>query len=459
MSALRETASKRVAVAYSGGRDSTALLHACARMAQSLGGIEVVALHVHHGLSMHADAWVAHARAQCAGWAAQGLPVSLRWRRLQLDVAAGGGVEAVARRGRYEALAAMAREAGCDAVLLAHHRRDQAETFLLQALRGAGVAGLAAMPSGIERDGIAWLRPWLDHPRSSIAAYVAAHALSHVEDDSNGDARHARNRLRLAVWPAMSGAFDQAEGALARAAARQADVLACVHDWLADKLPRVTRAGALDVAAWRAWPAPMQRELLRAWFREVAGQGLPASWVARLQTEAMGQGARRWPVDLHRDGLALCRGELTLYRGLLNWRAMAAAHGPPVGDRGGPALPHRAWPLPITAPGDWPLPDGMGLLTVTLASAEEPGLPWSRLQAAELRPRQGGERFQMGPGRPARSLKKQFQTMGVPAWERDGPLLWADGDLLFVPGLGVNAPARAPMSDPERVVLRWRPDP
>merc|ERR1739841_308703 len=119
----------------------------------------------------------------------------------------------------------MARQAGADLLLLAHHRRDQAETLLLQALRGAGVAGLAAMPRQDWRDGVLWVRPWLDHPREAIEAYIAQHGLRHIDDDSNGDPRFARNRLRLQVWPALQAAFPQAKAALAASADRLADAL------------------------------------------------------------------------------------------------------------------------------------------------------------------------------------------------------------------------------------------
>lgn len=466
----------QVAVAYSAGRDSTALLHATARMARDLGGIDVLALHVHHGLSAQADDWLAHAQAQCAQWAAQGLPVSIQWAHLRLSPRAGESVEAVARQGRYAALANMAGAAGCDTVLLAHHRRDQAETFLLQALRGAGVAGLAAMPQAACRDGITWLRPWLDHPRSAIDAYIVAHGLPFVDDDSNGDGRFARNRLRLDVWPALARAFDHAEGALAQAAAHQADVLACMDDWLAEKLPLITRApapgvadaaggshaqgGALDVAAWRQWAAGPQRELLRAWFRQVAGQGLPASWVARLYAEVGVGSSARWPISLRAgDGVA-CHGEIVFYRGWLTWRPLVGVEANAVqgcqdlvrAQEGEPP-----WPLRITAPGRWPLPHDLGYLVVSPLPEGQPGLPLSRLLACELRPRHGQERFQVAVNRPARSLKKQFQMLGVPAWARQGPLLWGDGELLFVPGLGLNAPALSAGPAGERVALRWEP--
>jgi tRNA(Ile)-lysidine synthase len=188
-----------VAVAYSGGRDSTALLHATARIAAQLGGVHVWALHVHHGLSVQADGWLAHAQAQCALWAAQGLPVSLLYRQLHLQPRRGDSIEALAREARYRALGEMAREAGCELVLLAHHRRDQAETFVLQALRGAGVAGLSAMPREVQRGGLCWARPWLAQSRVAVQAYVAQHQLSYIDDDSNTIANQSARQARTSA--------------------------------------------------------------------------------------------------------------------------------------------------------------------------------------------------------------------------------------------------------------------
>ena len=139
-------AARRVAVAASGGRDSTALLHCTVRQAAALG-VEVMALHVHHGLLPQADQWLYQVQAQARRWGA-----SFAATRVQGGPKPGQSVEAWARRERYRALAEMAKKAGCSAVLLAHHRRDQAETFLLQALRSAGPAGLSAMPLLAERE-------------------------------------------------------------------------------------------------------------------------------------------------------------------------------------------------------------------------------------------------------------------------------------------------------------------
>lgn len=441
-----------------------ALLHATVRMAAQ-DGVEVVALHVHHGLSPQADAWLGLVQAQCTRWVTEGWPVRLLWRHLALKPEIGDSVEALAREGRYQALAEMALEAGCDAVLLAHHRRDQAETFVLQALRGAGVAGLAAMARASHRHGVAWLRPWLGHPRERIEAYVAHHEVPYVDDDSNADGRFARNRLRLDVWPSLQTAFGDAEQVFAQAAAHQADVLDCLNDWLAVRLPMVTRLLdmpdgqarlGLLVPPWSACSEGQRRELLRAWFRRATGRSLPASWVHRLHREALGGSARRWPLAMpaQRD-LAALEGEAVLYRGLLTWRARPASEGREgreAGvDHGRCRAPLR---LRIDRLGPVPLPEGWGALRVE--PVEREGVPLAWLHDCELAPRQGGERFQVAAGRPARSLKKQFQMLGVPAWAREGPLVWAGGLLVFVPGLGMDARVWA---EPGQAQVRfaWQP--
>ena len=252
MNTPRAAARGTVAVAYSGGRDSTALLHATAVVAARLG-LEVLALHVHHGLMPPADDWLAAARRTCERWARRGLPVRFDATRLVDRPARGDSVEAWARRERRRALAEMARRHGAGLILLAQHRRDLAETVLLQALRGAGPAGLAAMPRAVQSDGLWWYRPWLDQPCEVIEAYLRRHRLRAVDDPSNADPRFARSRLREQVWPALLRAFPDAEQALA-GVARRAQEADAVLDAVGaqDLATRVDDRGRLDVAAWSA---------------------------------------------------------------------------------------------------------------------------------------------------------------------------------------------------------------
>ena len=430
---MRQTAV--VGVAYSGGRDSTALLHATLKAAQAQG-LSVAALHVHHGLSPQADAWLAHCEAQCRRWARQGLPVSLHFERLHLHLRAGDSVEAVAREARYAALRRLALAAGAEAVLLAHHLRDQAETFLLQALRGAGVAGLAGMPAAIEREGITWLRPWLKLPREAIEAYVRLHRLNHIDDDSNEDTRFARNRLRLEVWPQLSAAFPQAEAKLADAASWAQEANACLSDLAALDLSKLVKPQGLDIDAWSGLPAHRARNALRAWVRESSGEALPAAQLERLYAELpRGRGPARW---------ALNGGWLRRYRGCLSF----IEHG---SSEEVPAQPQEA-SVSIRRAGRYALPGWGGSLLVKRVA--ERGVPLARLGELALLPRSGGEQFQLEPGRPARSLKKQYQAAAVPAWSREGPLAYVAGHLVFVPGLGIDARAWGEKGQ-AMVALEW----
>lgn len=436
-----------MAVAYSGGRDSTALLHATVAVAADLG-VEVVALHVHHGLSVHADRWLAHCAARCRRWRALGAPLDFAFRRLDGRPARGDSMEAWARRERHAALAAMAEAAGATLLLLAHHRQDQAETFLLQALRGAGPAGLAAMPRQALRDGIVWARPWLSVARGDVAGYARALRLRHVEDDSNADRRHTRNRLRLDVWPALQRMAPHADAVLADAARRADEARRCADELAAIDLAVVADGARLRLDGWRALSPARRSNALRAWIARETGRAAPAALTGRLLAELLGDAPARW-----RCGdrvLARYRGELHL----------------------GAATPEAETDGPLQASslvGEGRSADGLGdpsagflLLPgwpgrLAVRPVAEHGFPLDRL--AFLRPvaRRGGERFQRVPRTPPRSLKKQFQAVGVPAWARVGPLL-CDGDrLVFVPGLGIDARAWAPMGVPQ-VGFDWQPD-
>ena len=425
-----------VAVAYSGGRDSTALLHA-ALVSMRDAACPVIALHIHHGLSQHADAWERHCRDQCARWSADGLPVSFAAHRLRTRPRPGDSIEAWARRERYAALGRLARAHGAEVVLLAHHRRDQAETLILQALRSAGVAGLAGMPRAIERDGIHWLRPWLDIPRGVIEAYVRSQQLPYIDDDSNDDERHARNRLRRSVWPALVKAFPDAEPALANAATWAQQAQACLDELAADDLSTMAGAAGLQLAGFRPLSAARQVNALRAWLRRQTGTAPPASLLVRLDNELFGEGSASWP---------LAGGLLRRHRGHLTWTRREAS-------RSATVIAAEAG-LHIRRAGVHRLPGWGGALRVV--RVKEGGVPLAWLAQAELRARSGGERFQAGLGRPARSLKKQFQALALPAWQRAGPLVFSGGQLVFVPGLGIDARVIG-LPGQAQVTLVWEP--
>ena len=414
----------RVAVAYSGGRDSTALLHATLRAAAPLG-VQVVALHVHHGLSPNADAWLERCRATCEAWAKNGEPLRFAAQRVAGAPARGESVEAWARKARYDALHELAVKHGAGLVLLAQHRRDQAETVLLQALRGAGVAGLAGMPRVIARDGVTWARPWLGYPRTAIEAYVETHGLEPLEDESNDDPRFARNRLRLQVWPTLVDAFPHAEASIATAAAWAQEASSALGELAALDLTLVAPRGPLQIDPWQMLSPARRSNALRAWLRGQTGASASATLVARLSNELPSARSGRWLV---------AGGELRSHRAQLMWLPASQRAPSRV------AAPEGAT-LRIPRGGLYRLPEWGGALKVTRAL--EGGVALDALERVDLCSRRGAEQFQAGPGRPARSLKKQYQAAGVPEWQRQGPLVYGAGRLLFVPGLGIDARALA----------------
>ncbi|WP_235971958.1 tRNA lysidine(34) synthetase TilS [Aquariibacter albus] len=420
------------AVAWSGGRDSTALLHASLRVARALG-LQVHAFHVDHGLQPASADWARRCAAQAARWARAGAPLRFASRRLSGRPGPGDSVEAWAREGRRAALAAMAREAGVDLLLLAHHAGDQAETVLLQALRGAGPAGLAAMPARQLREGLCWARPWREQPRRAIEAYLRRHRLRWIEDPSNAQPVHARNRLRQAVWPALEHSFPQAGPALLRLARHAAEAAENLRALAEADLGALgpAAATALPLDALRVHPPARARLLLRHWIERHSARPVPADRFESLwQALTAGRGPAAWPWP---------GGQLRRYRGLLRWFDAAAEGGGGVAPSpAAGALPAglRAEPLPLDSP--------------------EPGLPPDWLPGLEARVRQGGERFQAGPGRPARALKKQFQAAGVPVWARQAPLFFLGETLVFVPGLGLDARCQVG-SGQSRVRLVWQP--
>jgi tRNA(Ile)-lysidine synthase len=445
-----------LAVAASGGRDSTALLHATAVAARSLGQ-HVVALHIHHGLSVHADAWLAHLQEQVDGWAAEGLPVSLVHERLSGAPGAGESIEAWARAGRHQALQRLTLEAGADLLLLAHHRRDQAETFLLQAMRGAGVAGLSAMPRTQWRDGVCWARPWLDRRREAIEAYIAEHDLRFIEDDSNGDARFARNRLRLTAWDALTAESPGAEAALAQAAGWAQEATELQREIAEEDLARWSDADGLSQAMLGELSPARASNALRTWLHRITGRTAPATLIRRLMTQAPAATVARWPLG---------DTELHLYRGRFFVQAPPLVRGPARPE----ALPASLVglgivanladvsdlrvPMDLTRPGRHPVAAWGGAFDVEPVTTG--GVALSALSNVELRPREGGEQFQARANGLARALRKCWQTAGIPAVQREGPLIYVDGRLLFAPGLGIDARWQAG-ADEAQMMLRWVP--
>ncbi|WP_133648409.1 tRNA lysidine(34) synthetase TilS [Paraburkholderia flava] len=423
-------ADARIAIAFSGGLDSSVLLDAAVRV---LGASRCVALHVHHGLSAHADAWLRH----CAAFAEM-RGIEFAHRRVDVARDAGTGIEAAARDARYRALDAMCAEHDVHVLWLAQHADDQAETVLLQLLRGAGLAGLAAMaperlPAGAAATRV---RPLLPLLRAQLEQYARAHALRWIDDESNADTRYARNALRHDVLPTLAVHFPGFRDALSRTAAHAASAQRLLDDLARLDLQDASRdeGRALSRDALLALDDDRVLNVLRYWMRTLA---LPAAPAARL-IDALRQ--LRTIGDDHGLRIDHAGQALRVYRDDVYWEA---------GDSADPAdetaLAQRpAATLAWRGEAVWHLRAWRGTFVFVDVDADDPdAIPEAVLMRTPLsaRSRAGGERMRTSVDGPNRTLKNLFQERGVPSWQRDVPLLFCGDELLFVPLLGVNRAA------------------
>ena len=406
-------------VGYSGGLDSTVLLHALAH--QGFPRLQVV--HVHHGLQSLADDWVRHAEQFCASL---DLPLSIEHVAVRSE---GQGIEAAAREARYAAFAGHMHPG--DLLVLAHHQDDQAETVLLNLLRGSGPAGLAAMrPLSAFATGYLW-RPLLDVPRAELLAYAQAHQLNWIEDPHNRDPAFARSALREQVMPLLRARWPAASRLMARAAELQAESAELQHEVALSDLAQVDeRDQGLSIPALLALSPSRRRNLLRAWVG-MCGLAMPyLDTLIRVDTEVLGARMDANPL------LCWPGGEFRRYRDRLFVMPRLA---PVAGD----------FRVALTVPGEIFLPPACGRLVATGA--------WPQSEALSLRLVHEGDRFRP-PGSPrARSLKTLFQSRSIPTWVRPrAPVLEGTRGLLWIGGLGWSADRPETLAGVE---MMWRDPP
>lgn len=418
----------RLAVGLSGGLDSVVLLHLLERLRPELG-FHLAAIHVHHGLSAHAEDWVDFCVELC-----RQLAVPLQVERVHVVRVAGQGLEASARRARYQVYAGL----DLDYIALAHQQDDQVETILLNLLRGTGVAGMAGMP--IERalpgSRVRLLRPLLQTPRASIERYARSHALAWIEDESNRDIVFARNYLRWRLLPNIAARFPAYRENLTRAARHFAECTALMADLARQDAEQVLEPSGLDLARLARLSRARAKNLLR-WYLREKGAG---SWPEARLESLLDQLSKPGTHTCHETRVGdLC---LRVWRGhLLCTPAVAAPQGKQVLWRGEKALPFAGGRL-------------------SFARAIGTGVSLARIEGmtVTVRTRRGGERLRPDCRRPRRELKKLCQEQGIPPWERDRlPLLYVGSELAWVARLGTDCAFQATAGEPGLLIV-WQPE-
>ena len=405
-SALAAAPAGPLCAGYSGGLDSTVLLHALAALpAARARGLR--ALHVDHGLHADSAEWASHCRATCAA-----LDVPLEVMRVTVDVARGRGLEAAARDARRAAFAASL--APGELLALAHHRDDQAETVLLKLLRGAGPEGLGGMRVLREFGNGHLFRPLLELPREALQDYAETHGLRHVEDPSNADARHARNFLRQAVLPLLRERWPQVDAALGHSARWLAQAAGHLDNAARAELARLRGLdpATLDWRGWLALPDALRAGVLRAWLRELDLSTPETLHIAQLEQQLAQAQADRMPC------IAWAGAEIRRYREWIH--ALAPQPDPPDG-----------WRLEGWDGTAIQLPAGCG--RIALAGVDDDGAPPPGI-VLTLAFRRGGERLRLAGTRHTKQLRDLWQEAGIPPWRRGRVPLVHRGDTLLAVG-------------------------
>ncbi len=403
-----EESTARIAVAFSGGLDSTVLLHSTVA---AYGSEHVIALHVNHGLQDIADDWVMHCNDIAASYDVEFDFRILNWPSVVEELS---NIEAQAREARYEALTHMCEQHGVTDLLLGHHQDDQAETVLLQLIRGSGLPGLSAMGQqrSLANTAIRVWRPFMDLTRKDLESYANEYHLDWIEDPTNKDEHFTRNFIRLRILPILEKVQPNLRKNLSRTASHMAQAQSLL-DQLADiDLNVMTTESGLDMIsliALRNEDIARANNALRRWIY-LQGLSMPSeerlgSWWTDLETlKDMSDHQLQWVHD--GKHLRVWRQKLTVNESIItqgHWEFRSVDEDT----------------------------DAYGLALDVYEIAKAKG----QLQEQE---RTGGIKIRIHPSQARKTLKKLFQELDIPPWQRTAKILCIDQDVLAVAGVGLN---------------------
>lgn len=428
----------RVLVAYSGGLDSSVLLHLLVVLQQQLRAspsaqfqLELSAMHVHHGLSAHADAWAQHCQHVC-----QQLAIPLQVVSVDVAKESGQGIEASAREARYKAL----RKTAADVICLAHHQQDQAETLLLQLMRGAGPKGMAGMAELDLAQGL--MRPLIELSRQTLENYANMHALTWVEDDSNQNTEYDRNFMRHQVLPLLETHYQGVRKTLSRTAQHMAETSGLLGELAALDASQIAVAGVqanqlcLQVVKLAALSEARAKNLLRWWIAQ-HGLMMPSAELLKQVLHQLVSARKDASIDIQLSP----QQSVKRYLGL----AYIVGHVEPTKPE------ERLWQgeavIQLNTQDSLVFELGLGQ-----------GIAQKHLVSTPLRIRMraGGERLRLASNRPSQTLKHILQAHCIPPWLRERmPLIWLADTLVCIPNIGVE-PSVAALPDEMGVTIRWQ---
>ncbi|MFS2222753.1 tRNA lysidine(34) synthetase TilS [Pantoea sp. B65] len=405
----------RLLVAYSGGLDSTVLLHLLVQLRAAHPALQLRAIHIHHGLSPFADGWRQHCQQQCQLWQ---LPLLVE--HVQVD-GREQGIEAAARTARYAAFRRHLQPG--ETLLTAQHIDDQCETLLLALKRGSGPAGLSAMPASMALGDNQLLRPLLTSSRQQLEAWAQQHQLSWIEDESNQDLRYDRNFLRQQVLPLLNQRWPHFAQATARSAALCGEQEQLLDELLAESLAALLQPdGSLLIAPLQPLSDVRRYALLRRWISSQGGLMPSRAALQRIWREVVNSREDAAPA------LRLGDNEIRRYRQALYWLPLR------------PSL--RDCVIPWLSP--WQplaLPQQLGVLRVADAGIE---LRQPRAnEVVTIRFYAQGD-FHIVGRAGGRAIKKLWQEFAIPVWQRERtPLLFYGEQLIAALGVFITHEGRA----------------
>lgn len=427
-----------IAVAYSGGVDSSVLLHL---LSQTIQHTPVVlhAFHIHHGLSAHADAWLEH----CTEVAGQ-LSVLFDTEKVTLSGIADVGVEDSARSARYAALDKLCVKHHIQYLFMAHHQNDQIETLLLHLCRGTGLNGLVGMDMIsdsplLPKSGVKVVRPWLNVTKAEIQTAVPLLNLSHIEDESNQDIRYTRNTLRHRVIPVLKEYFPHIEQGLLRLSAHAASAQRILQEVAESDAKTMIENNALNIELMRQLNTDRQMNLLQFWLAQQDCRIASSSWLKELYHQLF---------ESKSDAqICVSLGEASVRR--FGQYAYYVSH-----DEIKP-LPEKPIAFQWRGENELSFPGFSGKLVFREVS-KGIDTAWLKSQSLFMTQRTGGEILKLHQKRPSKSLKVWFQEKHIPVWKRSVlPLIKSEQNkLIFAAGLGVDL-LNAKQSEVSAIEISW----